>query len=294
MDEQLWVVVGPTASGKTELAIELCEQHDGEIVSADSVQVYRHFDIGSGKPSAADRARARQHLIDVIEPEEPMDAARFAERAELAISEIRARGKRPIVCGGTFLWVRALIHGLVPAPPADPSLRARHQLRVAEVGRSGLHADLAQVDADAARRLAPNDFVRVSRALEVHELTGVRMSDWQAAHGFKTARHQARLLGVARERDDLDRRILLRCQAMLEAGWLSEVEQLLARGFGATRPFASVGYKQVALAIEAGKKPNLPELELSIFRATRIFARRQRTWLRDQPIEWLPPGSTKL
>jgi tRNA dimethylallyltransferase len=294
MDEQLWVVVGPTASGKTELAIELCEQHDGEIVSADSVQVYRHFDIGSGKPSAADRARARQHLIDVIEPEEPMDAARFAERAELAISEIRARGKRPIVCGGTFLWVRALIHGLVPAPPADPALRARHQLRVAEVGRSGLHADLAQVDADAARRLAPNDFVRVSRALEVHELTGVRMSDWQAAHGFKTARHQARLLGVARERDDLDRRILLRCRAMLEAGWLSEVEQLLARGFGATRPFASVGYKQVALAIEAGKKPNLPELELSIFRATRIFARRQRTWLRDQPIEWLPPGSTKL
>jgi tRNA dimethylallyltransferase len=293
-DEQLWVVVGPTASGKTELAIQLCEQHDGEIVSADSVQVYRHFDIGSGKPSAADRKRARQHLIDVIEPDEPMDAARFAELAELAIVDIRARGKRPIVCGGTFLWVRALIHGLVPAPPADPALRARHQLRVAEAGRSGLHADLARVDPDAARRLAPNDFVRVSRALEVHELTGVRMSDWQAAHGFKTARHQARLLGVAREKEDLDRRILSRCQAMLEAGWLSEVEQLLARGFGATRPFASVGYKQVALAIEAGKTPNLPELELSIFRATRIFARRQRTWLRDQPIEWLPPGSTKL
>ena len=293
-DEQLWVVVGPTASGKTELAIQLCEEHDGEIVSADSVQVYRYFDIGSGKPSAAELARARQHLIDVIEPSEPMDAARFAELAELAIFDIRARGKRPIVCGGTFLWVRALIHGLVPAPPADPEIRARHQLRVTEVGRAGLHADLARVDPEAAQRLAPNDFVRVSRALEVQELTGVRMSEWQAAHGFKTARHRARLIGVAREKDDLDRRILARCQAMLKAGWVAEAEQLLQRGFAGTRPFASVGYKQVALALEAGKASDLAELELSIFRATRVFARRQRTWLRDQPIEWLPPGSTKL
>ena len=293
-DEQLWVVVGPTASGKTELAIALCEQHDGEIVSADSVQVYRHFDIGSGKPSAAERTRARQHLIDVVEPSEPMDAARFAELAELAIADIRARGKRPIVCGGTFLWVRALIHGLVPAPPADPEIRGRHQLRVSEIGRSGLHADLARVDPEAAQRLAPNDFVRVSRALEVHELTGVPMSEWQAAHGFKTARHDARLLGVAREKDDLDRRILARCQAMLKAGWVAEAEQLLLRGFAASRPFASVGYKQVALALESGKALNLAELELHIFRATRIFGRRQRTWLRDQPIEWLAPGSTKL
>jgi len=293
-DEQLWIVVGPTASGKTELGIRLCEQHDGEIVSADSVQVYRHFDIGSGKPSPEERARAPQHLIDVIEPDEPMDAARFAELADCAIADIRARGKRPIVCGGTFLWVRALIHGLVPAPPADPELRAQHQARVAEMGRAGLHADLARVDPEAARRLAPNDFVRVSRALEVHQLTGVRITDWQAAHGFKATRHNARLLGVARQKDELDRRILARCQAMLKAGWVAEVEQLLARGFSATRPFASVGYKQVALALGSGKSPDLAELELLIVRATRIFARRQRTWLRDQPVEWLPPGSTKL
>jgi tRNA dimethylallyltransferase len=293
-DEPLWVVVGPTASGKTSLAIELCEQHDGEVVSADSVQVYRHFEVGTGKPSAEERARARHHLIDVIEPSEPMDAARFAELAELAIADIRARGKRPIVCGGTFLWVRALIHGLVPAPPANPELRARHQTRVAEVGRAGLHADLARVDPEAAQRLAPNDFVRVSRALEVHELTGVRMTDWQTAHGFKTSRHAARLLGVRREKEELDQRILARCKAMLAAGWLEEGRQMLARGFGDTRPFASVGYKQVALALASGKPIDEAELELSIFRATRIFARRQRTWLRDQAIEWLPPGSTKL
>jgi tRNA dimethylallyltransferase len=293
-DDLLWVVVGPTASGKTSLAIELCEEHNGEIVSADSVQVYRHFEIGTGKPSSEERARARHHLIDVIEPSEPMDAARFAELAELAIADIRARGKRPIVCGGTFLWVRALIHGLVPAPPADPGLRAQHQARVAEVGRAGLHEDLVRVDPEAAARLAPNDFVRVSRALEVYELTGVRMSEWQAQHGFKTSRHAARLLGVQREKQELDLRIRARCQGMLAAGWIDEARELLARGYADTRPFASVGYKQVALAVQSGAAIDPEQLELSIYRATRVFARRQRTWLRDQPIEWLPPGSTKL
>ena len=293
-DEQLWVVVGPTASGKTALAVELCEEHGGEIVSADSVQVYRHFNIGTGKPSGEELARAKQHLIDVIEPNEPMDAARFTELAELAIADIRSRGKRPIVCGGSFLWVRALIHGLVPAPPADPALRARHQARVTEVGRAGLHADLARVDAEAARRLAPNDFVRVSRALEVFELTGVRMSDWQAAHGFKTARHNARLLGVRREKSELDQRILVRCRAMLKAGWVAEATRLLQAGYAGTRPFSSVGYKQIAIALDNDRPIDLEWLELMIFRATRVFARRQRTWLRDQPIEWLPPGSTKL
>jgi tRNA dimethylallyltransferase len=293
-EDLLWVVVGSTASGKTSLAIDLCEKHDGEIVSADSVQVYRHFEVGTGKPSLEERARARHHLIDVIEPSEPMDAARFAELAELAIADIRARGKRPIVCGGTFLWVRALIHGLVPAPPADPALRARHRGRVDEIGRAGLHGDLSRVDPEAAKRLAPNDFVRVSRALEVYELTGVRMSEWQAQHGFKTSRHAARLLGVKREKEELDLRIRARCQAMLAAGWLDEARELLARGYVDTRPFASVGYKQVALALQNGGPIDAAELELSIFRATRVFARRQRTWLRDQPIEWLPPGSTKL
>ena len=292
--EPLLVVVGPTASGKTALAVALCEQYDGEIVSADSVQVYRHFEIGTSKPSAEERARARHHLIDVIEPHEPMDAARYAELAELAIQDIVARGKRPIVCGGSFLWVRALIHGLVPAPPADDAVRARHRERVEAVGRAGLHADLARVDADAAARLAANDFVRVSRALEVFELTGVRMSDWQAAHGFKTARHEARLLGVAREKPELDTLIRRRCRAMLESGWIDEAKRLTELGFAGTRPFAAVGYKQVAAAIEQGQALDLEALELSIYRATRVFARRQRTWLRDQPVEWLPPGATKL
>jgi tRNA dimethylallyltransferase len=291
-DDRLWVVVGPTASGKTELSLELCARHDGEIVSADSVQVYRYFDIGTGKSGPDERARVRQHLVDIVEPSEPMDAARFIELAEQAIADIRARGKRPIVCGGTFLWVRALIHGLAPAPPADPELRARHRARVEAAGRSELHADLARVDPQTAARLAANDFVRVSRALEVFELTGVRMSQWQAAHGFRGVRHQSRLLGVQREKVELDQRILARCRAMLRAGWVDEAARLLALGYGNTRPFASVGYKQIALALATGGSLDLESLTLSIVSATRVFARRQRTWLRDRAIEWLPPGQT--
>lgn len=293
-DDELWVVVGPTASGKTELAIELSEKHGGEIVSADSVQVYRRFEIGTGKSTGAERARVPQHLIDVIEPDEPMDAARFAALAARALDEIRARGKRPIVCGGSFLWVKSLIYGLMPAPPADPSLRAEHQAFATREGRAALHARLDQVDPEAAARLSPNDFVRVSRALEVFELTGKPISAWQARHGFKAVQRPAKLFGVRREPAELDQRIAARTRAMFERGLLSEARDLLARGYGPTRPFGSVGYKQVRAALESGREVELEALIGEVYRATRVFARRQRTWLRDQPVIWLDPGSTKL
>lgn len=285
------MVVGPTASGKTELAVTLAERLGGEIVSADSVQVYRHFEIGTGKPSADERARAPHHLIDVFEPHEHCDVARWVELADAAIAEIQSRGRTPIVCGGTFLWVRALIYGLAAAPPADPALRARHQHRAASEGRAALHAELARVDPETAARLAPNDLVRVSRALEVYELSGVTMSRWQAEHGFEKPRLGARLLGVARERDELDRRIRARAEAMLAAGWLEEVRDLVARGYGETRAMGSVGYRQVHEALASGAPIDLPALTEAVVRATRVFARRQRTWLRDQPVEWLPPAT---
>src|SRR5690606_4183170 len=143
---------------------------------------------GTGKPSASERARVPHHLIDVAEPDATLDAASWAELAEAAIADIRARGRRPIVCGGTFLWVRALLFGLAPAPPGDPEIRARHAALAASAGRAALHAELARVDAESAARLAPNDFVRVSRALEVYELTGIPLSRFQAEHGFRTPR----------------------------------------------------------------------------------------------------------
>jgi tRNA dimethylallyltransferase len=284
-------VVGPTASGKTELAVTLAERFGGEIVSADSVQVYTKFEIGTGKPSPEERARAPHHLIDILDPLEHCDVARWVELADQALLEIRARGRTPIVCGGTFLWVRALIYGLAGAPPADPAVRARHQELAQREGRAALHAELAKVDPETAARLAPNDFVRVSRALEVHEVSGVPMSRWQAEHGFQKPRLNARLLGVARERDDLDRRIRSRAEAMFAAGWIDEVRALCEQGYGAARAMGSVGYRQVDEALGSGAPIDLAALTDAVVRATRVFARRQRTWLRDQPVEWLAPGT---
>jgi tRNA dimethylallyltransferase len=281
----LIVVVGPTASGKSALAVELCEALNGEIVNADSVQIYRHFDIGSGKPPPEEMARVPHHLIGVVDPLAPMDAGRFVNLADEAIQSIRARGKRPIVCGGTFMWAKALLHGLAPAPPADPAIRARHASEAEEQGRGALHARLQAVDPRSAERLAPNDFIRVSRALEVWELTGRTLSDWQDAHGFREARHEAKLIGVRWSSAALSQRISERTARFLRSGWVEEVRELRARGYADARAIASVGYLQVASHLD-GELPE-GELPLAIDRATRVFARRQRTWLRDQPVIWL-------
>jgi tRNA dimethylallyltransferase len=289
---ELLVVVGPTASGKTELAVRLAERLGGEIVSADSVQVYRRFDIGSGKPSDEQRQRARHHLIDLLEPEEPMDAARWAKLADDAITEIRQRGRVPIVCGGSFLWIRALLYGLAAAPPADAAIRRRHHERAQHEGRAALHAELARVDPEAAVRLSPNDFVRVSRALEVWEICGVPLSRWQAQHGFRDARHRGKLVGIDRPRPELDTRIRERTVAMLQAGWIAEVRDLFVQGHAEARAMRSVGYRQIADSLDAGI--SAAELTDLIVRATRVFARRQRTWLRDEPVSWTSPAQAEL
>ena len=173
---EIAVVVGPTASGKSALALELAEAHHGEIVGADSVQVYRWFDVGSSKPTAEERARVPHHLVDVADPDAPLDAASYAELADKAIADVRSRGKLPIVCGGTYLWVRALLYGLAKAPPGDPAIRMRLSAWAEAEGRAALHHRLTEVDPVAAARLSPNDFVRVSRALEVFELSGKPIS----------------------------------------------------------------------------------------------------------------------
>ncbi|HEU4407321.1 MAG TPA: tRNA (adenosine(37)-N6)-dimethylallyltransferase MiaA [Polyangiaceae bacterium] len=286
---EVLAVVGPTASGKTELALRLAEAFGGEIVGADSVQIYRRFDAGSGKPTAEERARAPYHLVDVADAREPFDAARFATLAEGLLGEVRARGRVPIVCGGTFLWLKALLFGLAEGAPSSPELRARHRAIAEREGRAALHARLGEVDPASAARLAPNDFVRVSRALEVFELSGRRLSDVQAAHGFRAPRHRARLVGVLRSRDELDARISARTRAFLSAGWVDEVRALEAEGYGETRPMQSVGYRQVLEHVRGGLP--LGELSTAVDRATRIFVRRQRTWLRDQPVHWLPPSA---
>lgn len=287
---KIWVVVGPTASGKTALAIDIAAQTNGEVIGADSVQIYRYFDIGSGKPSADELCQVPHHLVGVVEPKEEIDASRFAELADAAIADVMARGKTPVICGGTFLWVRALLYGLVKAPPGNEEIRREHALFVDKHGRPALHELLRLRDPESYARLNPNDFVRVSRALEVLELTGAPLSRLQAEHGFRTPRYDFELVGIQHSAEELTARITRRVVNMLEQGWEGEVRSLLERGFGETRPMASVGYRQVALAVQAVQPPSRSELLDDVVRVTRVFARRQRTWLREQPVRWLTPG----
>jgi tRNA dimethylallyltransferase len=282
---EVLALVGPTATGKTALAIELAERLGGEIIGADSVQVYRGFDLGSGKPTAEEMRRVRHHLVGILDPLDASDAAAWADRAAAAVDEVRARGRTPIVCGGSFLWVKALVRGLAPMPGASEAVRARHRAVVESSGRAALHASLRAVDPEIAERLHPNDVVRVSRALEVLELTGRLMSTWQREHGFAETRMPAQLVAIACSTDALSARIAERAERWLDAGWIEEVESLVARGFGQARAMDSVGYAQVR-AMLGGQLPR-GELLPAIVRATRVFARRQRTWLNRERVTWL-------
>jgi tRNA dimethylallyltransferase len=284
----LLAIVGPTATGKTALAVELAERLGGEIVSADSVQVYRDFDIGSGKPTAEELARAPHHLIGAIDPLDPIDAASWAVRASAAIEDIRARGRVPIVCGGTFLWVKALLYGLAEAPAGSPDLRETHRVQAEREGRPALHARLCAVDPESGARLHPNDLVRVSRALEVFELTGKPMSAWQREHAFQRVVHRAALVAIRYDAATLTERIRGRVQEWLRTGWIEEVQALIARGYGEARAMGSVGYAQVHAML--GGQLAREDLEGTIVRATRVFARRQRTWLNHADVQWLDPA----
>lgn len=284
-------IVGPTASGKSRLAALLAARVGGEVISADSVQVYRGFDIGAGKATADELALAPHHLIDVAEPDQPIEAQVWAERANELIGQVRQRGRVPLICGGTFLWIRALVYGLAPAPPADEQVRQRHRDLAEREGRAQLHRLLAQVDPESAARLHENDFVRVSRALEVHELSGKKLSDLQREHGFRTPRHPVRLLVIDWPREEYERRLVRRVRGMVEAGLVQEVEALIRAGFRETRAMGAVGYRQVVEALEGGKVPDAEALVASIVQVSRIFARRQRTWLRDEQALWVSPAA---
>jgi tRNA dimethylallyltransferase len=290
MSDSLLVIVGPTGSGKSELALKLAERVGGEVVSADSVQIYRHFDIGSGKLREHERRGIPHYGIDVFEPHEEVDASRFSELANAWIAEIRGRGRVPIVCGGTYLWIRALVHGLVPAPAGDEGTRARHRRLVESQGRQALHALLEHADPDAARRLNPNDTVRVSRALEVFELTGRPLSELQREHAFATQRHRPLYVGIDHG-SELDARLHSRVNAMLDEGFVAEVSDLCRRGFREARPMNSVGYRQVLELLGVEPRPERGAFALAITRAMRVFARRQRTWLRGRDVTWLTPDA---
>jgi len=282
-------VVGPTASGKTALALELAERCGAEIVSADSRQAYRHLDIGTAKPTAVECRRVRHHCLDLVEPDETFDAARFRAAAEAALADIRARGRPALVVGGTGLYVRALLGGLCPAPPAVPQLRATLTRLAAREGTPALHRRLATLDPPTAARVHPRDAVRIVRALEVGLVSGRRLSEWQAAHRFTAAAYEPLVIGLAWPVPALDERITVRARAMIDAGFLDEVRDLARRGVPTDAPgLRAVGYGELRACLEG--RLDLPQALDAIVRATRRFAKRQRTWFRREPgIRWRHP-----
>jgi tRNA dimethylallyltransferase len=273
-------LAGPTASGKSAIAMALAERIELEIVSVDSAQVYRGMDIGTAKPSAAERARVPHHLLDIIEPYERYSAARFADDARAAIAAINRRGRLALLVGGTMLYLKALFEGLDTLPAADPSVRAALDAQAAERGWPALHAELARVDPDTAARLAPNDAQRVQRALEVWQLTGQPLSQAQGRRGAGLAMPLIALEPPSRPW--LHERIAQRFDAMLAAGFVDEVRALRARGdlHEGLPSMRCVGYRQVWQALEQGNLAGVRERGIA---ATRQLAKRQLTWLRTLP-----------
>ena len=288
----LVVIVGPTGVGKTAAAVRLAARVPIEAVNADSRQVYRGMDIGTGKPTGEEQAALAHHLIDVADPDERYHAARFRAEALDAIGLIRARGKLPVVVGGTGLYVRALLKGLYPAPPADPALRRELEALAQAGGAPALHARLAALDADAARRLHPNDRVRVVRAIEVRTAAGGAMqadpaqraaADWSR----DVAGWRLLMVGLGQARPALHRRLAERARGMLARGMMEEVLRLLDAGYDEALPaMAGIGYRQLS-AVARGRMSPAEALRLMIRDTTR-YAKRQMTWFaRDPQVRWI-------
>jgi tRNA dimethylallyltransferase len=275
------LLMGPTASGKTEVALELAARLPVEIVSVDSAQVYRGMDIGTAKPNGETRARVRHHLLDLIDPDQAYSAARFRTDALAAIADIRARGRVPLLVGGTMLYFRALREGLSDLPPANAAVRARLDTRAADDGWPALHAELARLDPATAARLDPTDSQRIQRALEVYELSGRPMSALQGARRSPAEAGLVSLALVPHDRAELHRRIAARFDAMLAAGLVDELSGLRRRfRLDASMPsMRCVGYRKAWQFIDG--VCDRDELRARGAAATRQLARRQLTWLRS-------------
>jgi len=282
-------LMGPTASGKSALALEWAQRFDGEILSVDSAQVYRGLDIGAAKPSAQERACVPHHLLDLREPWQAYSAAEFVIDARAAINDIISRRRLPILVGGTGLYFRALLRGFSPLPGADPALRAQLAREANERGWPALHAELALIDPPAAARIQPGDPQRIQRALEVWRRTGRTLSDWQRIRpeAPKLPVRLLKLILVPRSRAELNARIAQRLDAMLDAGFLDEVRALRARPELARHPspldlpaLRAVGYRQAWEHLDG--RYAAAEFRERTVHATRQLAKRQLTWLRGE------------
>jgi len=286
------LLAGPTAVGKSEVALLLAERLDGEIVSVDSMQVYRGLDIGTAKPSVAEQSRVRHHLIDVVGLAEPFDAARFVELATESVRDIQSRGKLPILCGGTGLYFKAFLEGLGEAPPTDPALRAELEAKpVADLLR-----ELAERDPATFERIDRQNPRRIVRAMEVIRLTGRPFSAQRATWTPSVSpaiQPLPRFLALARRSEDLRLRVDARVDQMFEKGLVAEIEYLLRHGFAENRTaMQAIGYRQVVEHLRGER--SLIETIALIKQRTRQFTKRQMTWFRRQlPVQWLEVGESE-
>ncbi len=296
MPVPILVICGATATGKSALAAAVAQHLGSEVVNADSMQVYRGLDIGTGKPGAALLARAPHHGIGHVALTDQYSAAAFKVDMDPVLDRLLARGVSPVVCGGSGLYLRALIEGLFPGPPRDAELRMELQARAALLGVPALHAELTAVDAAAAERIAENDEHRVIRALEVYRLTGIPISEHHAARTQGTARANTRWFGVACEREDVRARIAARTRAIFAAGLVDEVRALCAAGAEPDlRRLRPLGYTEIVDALAQGTADARREAEALTIVHTQQFAKRQGTWFRNQhAMEWLQlaPGES--
>ena len=286
MKSPLICIVGPTAIGKTEIAIQLAQRLDAEIVSLDSRQIYRGMDIGTAKPTPEQQRAVHHHLIDCVDVDQPFSVAEYQRLGDTAIAEIRGRGKRAMVVGGAGLYFRALIDGLFEGPGADADIRARLKREADEHGTAALHERLRRSDPEAADRIHPNNLVRVIRALEVYELTGQPISALQQQWKMDEPRHSFRAFGLNMPRETLYQRIETRADRMTEAGLIEEVKGLLEQGYPRDcAAMQSFGYKELIDYLDG--KRRLEEAIALLKQNTRRFAKRQLTWFRNDPrIEW--------
>jgi tRNA dimethylallyltransferase len=281
-------VVGPTATGKSELGVRLAEALGGEVINADALQVYRELEIGTAKPPPNLREAVPHHLIDILDPTEVFSAGEFVRRARPVIEDIHRRGRRAILVGGSGFYLRSLLEGLGPVPTTDPAVRAEVARRTAEEGLPAIYRELQAKDPESAARLWPGDRQRVQRALEVVLATGIPLSRWIHRQGPSEPQIPSIKIGLTLERGILYDRISGRVQRMVKRGWIEEVEGLLDRGYSAEAPaFQAIGYRQV-VAYVSGKIPLEKALEETV-RATRRYAKRQLTWFRKEPnLRWVP------
>ena len=279
------LVCGPTAVGKSSFAHRLALALGGEIVSVDSVQLYRGLDVGSAKATAEERAEVPYHLLDILDPDEESNVADFVALAMAAVTQIVSRSRPVIAVGGTNLYVRAFVHGLFDAPPPEPEIRERHKARAERDGVQALHEELSRVDPELASRIGVNDLVRISRGLEVLELTGRRLSELQAEHAFATPNVEALKIALNRPREELYARIDQRVDAMMAGGLYEEYLALQAQFPELPKPLHSLGYRHMGM-IHRGEL-TVEDAVTLLKRDTRRFAKQQISWLRSEPaVHW--------